>query len=131
MKIIIAGTRHIYNPKMIEDAVLESGVKITQLVCGMCAGVDQAAYDWAIENGIEAIKYQADWDSFGCAAGPIRNSMMAEVSDGLILLDAGGSGSQDMYIKAKRERDKRRFFIFHKDVSSELSKAVSVNKSLR
>jgi hypothetical protein len=46
------------------------------IIHGAAKGADTMAADWAHSRGIQVIGYPAQWDQFGKAAGPIRNSRM-------------------------------------------------------
>jgi hypothetical protein len=113
LRVIIAGTRILCNPKTTRDAIHEaiaSGMEITEVVCGMAPGPDLHGKDWADEMGIPVQPFPADWLRWGTKkAGPIRNLDMAIYAKkgggegGLILVHTGeSSGSRDMLAKAKK-----------------------------
>lgn len=108
MKVIIAGNRSLgrrYDEivKAMEDAALE-GIKPTEVICGMAAGADLLGKDWAERRNIPVREFPADWRGQGRAAGPIRNSQMADVADALVAVwDGESSGTRDMIKKAKRK----------------------------
>lgn len=104
MKTIIAGSRTIVDSPYVEQAVLECGWinEITEVVCGGARGIDESGRVWAENIGIPVKYFYADWNTFGRAAGPIRNQEMAEYADALILIwDGESSGSKDMFKRAK------------------------------
>lgn len=86
MRTIIAGSRTITDPKVIEEAIAASGFTITEVVCGGAAGVDTLGKDWAVLRGIPVKMFPADWDTYGKAAGPIRNAQMADYADQAICI---------------------------------------------
>jgi hypothetical protein len=86
MRVIIAGSRTITDPKVIEEAVAASGFVITEVVCGGANGADTLGKDWAVLRGIPVKMFPADWDTYGKAAGPIRNAQMAEYADQAICI---------------------------------------------
>ncbi len=109
VKLCIAGSRHIpewlarrlirrYWPRVL--AHLEScGLEAPRfIVCGGARGVDTAAETLAkMLTGRKPIVFCAQWDQHGKAAGPIRNTMMAEVADALLLIwDGKSRGSRHM-----------------------------------
>jgi hypothetical protein len=98
MKVIIAGSRHmVYTPTIVEDAVNMSGFHILEEVCGMAPGADSFGAKWAYKKGIPIKNFPADWDTYGKAAGFIRNQEMADYADALVLLIWNNSpGSLDM-----------------------------------
>ncbi len=97
MKTIIAGSRGIKFPKLIEVCIEESNIPITEVVCGMAPGVDMLGYEWALKHGVRIRKFPADWTKHGRAAGPIRNISMAEYADALIAVwDGKSKGTKQM-----------------------------------
>lgn len=99
MRVIIAGSRDYWNPETIIDAIKESGFEITTVVEGEAPGVDTTARIVAENAGIPVASYPADWDRFGKAAGPIRNTQMAKNADALIALWRGDKGGTWNMIK--------------------------------
>jgi len=101
MKVIIAGSRTITDQKIVDHAVFNSGLRISEVVCGGARGVDKLGKRWA--RGYTPVKmFLADWDTHGKAAGHIRNAQMASYADALILVwDGESRGSADMLQKAK------------------------------
>lgn len=103
MRTIIAGSRTITDPKVIEEAVAASGFTITEVVCGGAAGADTLGKDWAILRGIPVKIFMADWETHGKAAGPIRNTEMAAYAQQAICIfdaQAECKGTRDMSRKA-------------------------------
>lgn len=102
MRTIIAGSRGIVDPKLVEEAIIASGFTITEVVSGGARGVDSIGERWALDNNIPIKRFPAKWHLHGKRAGPIRNSEMAEYAEALIAVwDGASSGTQDMIIKAK------------------------------
>lgn len=101
MKVIIAGSRDVSDLRTVCQAIEDSNFEVTELVCGMCRGVDILAHGWAKDNNIQIKEFPADWDNYGSSAGPIRNAQMAKYADALIALPAPRSkGTRDMILKA-------------------------------
>lgn len=112
VKVIIAGSRNLpirYDKIwLVADAVMKSGLLygITEIVSGGCRGIDLAGELYAEANPTGRIipvkRFLPDWENEGKAAGPIRNSLMAEYADALILIwDGRSRGSADMLKKAE------------------------------
>lgn len=103
MKVIIAGGRDKYlDPIEIQEVVHQSGFIVSEVVCGGASGIDASGARYAKVMGIPCRVFDADWDTHGRAAGPIRNSYMAKYADALILIwDGSSKGSADMLKKAK------------------------------
>lgn len=106
MRVIIAGTRRSYCTATVRNAIRESTFDISLIISGGAAGVDQAAIDIALIDGIPYTIFDADWDRYGKRAGPVRNQLMAEaLPDSLIALpDKESIGTWDM-INRMMERD--------------------------
>lgn len=105
MKVIIAGSRNMPETDfyLIEKAVKESGLEITEVVCGKARGADMLGWHWAHLNGVPVKEFPADWKRYGRAAGPIRNKQMAEYGDALIVfLYPGSKGSMNMLLQMNK-----------------------------
>ncbi len=91
MKVIIAGSRTIYDYEALETFVESVGWPIEEVVSGGCRGVDELGERWAESKNIPKKVLYADWAQYGREAGELRNREMAEYADGLILLWDGKS----------------------------------------
>lgn len=91
MRLIIAGSRHeTFSRFQVQTALAMAEWTPSELVCGMCRGVDMAGYAWAEYHGLPIKKCPALWDVHGVpAAGPIRNREMAKYADALLILTRG------------------------------------------
>lgn len=97
MRVIIAGSRTITDARLVEDAIRLSGFHITEVVCGCADGVDKLGEAWAIYNQVPVVRFPADWNTHGKAAGPIRNEQMAKAADALVCVwDGVSRGSRSM-----------------------------------
>ncbi len=102
MRVIIAGSRHCHDRKLVEDAIKESGFDITEIVSGHAQGIDTIGEQIAKDRSIPLRIFPADWTSFGRAAGVIRNMQMATNADALIAIIAPWSkGTRNMIQQAK------------------------------
>lgn len=101
MRTIIAGSRTITDVLEVEKAIKNSGFQITEVLSGTASGPDTIGANWAKEKAIPVKFFAPDWKTHGKAAGPIRNSLMADNAEALILIYDGQSrGSNDMWNKA-------------------------------
>jgi YspA, cpYpsA-related SLOG family len=101
MKTIIAGSRTINNLPELELAIKESGIQITEVICGGANGVDKLGEKWAKDNNVPIKYFLPNWEQFGKAAGPIRNSQMIDYAEAAIILwDGISRGTLDTITKA-------------------------------
>jgi hypothetical protein len=102
--LVVSGSRSITDRKpvkmAIEDADLCYGPFET-VIHGGARGVDSSADDVARAKGWDVEVVEADWDTYGPAAGPKRNARMAARADALAAVwDNESSGTKDMIEKA-------------------------------
>jgi len=107
MKVIIAGSRTIggnrQDTEKIQQAMRDAPFNITELVHGGAKGVDTTAANlYAEHNKDPEIKmFEADWETHGKAAGPIRNQKMADYADALIAVwNRQSKGTRNMINEA-------------------------------
>jgi hypothetical protein len=94
---IIAGGRDIHDYELLKEAIQECQFPIATVVSGGAKGVDALGEKYAEENGLNLKIFNADWESHGRAAGPIRNRKMAENADALIAIwDGKSRGTKNM-----------------------------------
>ena len=73
------------------------------LIHGCTRGADTLAEEWAIQRGIPVVGRAADWQTYGKAAGPLRNArMLAEGKPTVVIAFPGGSGTADMCKQARK-----------------------------
>jgi hypothetical protein len=112
-RILVCGGRH-YGTTMSEDGyyipnkqevekfnkclddVLEE-FKHILIIHGSAKGADTLADKWAKANKIDIISFPADWNSYGKAAGSLRNlQMLEEGQPDLVIGFPGGTGTEMM-----------------------------------
>ncbi len=105
MRVLVCGGRY-YKDKVSLFEYLDEEHKrqpIDLLIEGGAGGADRLAKAWAVANEVPAWTFKANWDLYGNAAGPIRNTQMLE--DGKphkVIAFPGGSGTMDMMKKATK-----------------------------
>ena len=83
-RIIICGGRHFkdYNAleSLVDSVLVEKGLSNNEveIVSGHCEGADMLGELYAEKHGIICKVFPAEWENYGRAAGPIRNSQMIE-----------------------------------------------------
>lgn len=105
MRVLICGGRDFADDRKFwlqMDALLEQYGPITCVIQGGAPGADYFAALWANEQKIELKTYNADWRTYGRAAGPIRNEqMLREGKPDLVVAFPGGRGTASMVALAK------------------------------
>lgn len=89
MKLIVSGTRIHLTAKrqsLVEEwlSIYFEHLKCKSILVGDATGVDAFVVEWCKSHGIPHVKYAANWDDHGKAAGPIRNGVMANQGDCLL-----------------------------------------------
>ena len=104
MRLLVCGgrdfsdTKHAY--RVLDRLHRARGVDV--VIEGDARGADRIAGYWARRNGIDNLKFRADWEKHGVAAGTIRNGqMLAEGKPDLVLAFPGGRGTADMLRRAR------------------------------
>lgn len=73
-----------------------------EFCCGGARGADALCERYCRENFYICRVYEADWDTHGKAAGPIRNQqMLDEFYPDVVIAFQGGRGTADMVNRAR------------------------------
>lgn len=117
MKVIIAGSRTIYNYDMVKSHIIEVPFVITEIVNGTARGVDYCGCLFAIDSNLPITNFEPDWKKYGKGAGVIRNSAMADYADAAIIIagmrnGAYSPGSMNMLSQMKKRN--KRYYVFFK-----------------
>jgi predicted Rossmann-fold nucleotide-binding protein len=95
VRLLVCGGRDYANASKVNTTL--SSYTIDVLICGCARGADTLAYNYAVRNRILLQLFPAKWDTYGKAAGFIRNQqMLDEGKPDLILAFPGGRGTADM-----------------------------------
>lgn len=104
MRLLVCGgrdfedTEHAY--AVLDRLHRQQGIDV--LIEGNARGADRIAGYWARRNGVTNLKFPADWDKHGKAAGAIRNQQMIEEGrPDMVLAFPGGRGTADMTRRAR------------------------------
>lgn len=116
VRIIVCGGRHFNDYDRMKDEIdniitclKKRYVKSIEIVSGHCAGADQLGEKYAEECGYPCKVFPANWERYGRAAGPIRNSEMvkyaseAEVPVVVAFRSAKTRGTNDTVKKATQK----------------------------
>lgn len=92
-KIMVCGSRTINDEKLIfsklDDILIDYPNMV--LISGNAKGVDSIGEKWAKSHDIQIELYKPDWQKYGRAAGIIRNKVMVENSDFVVIFWDGVS----------------------------------------
>jgi hypothetical protein len=102
MKVVIAGSRDITDYDLVEQAIVESGFEITEVVSGTARGVDTLGEQWAMNHATPIKRFPALWDKYQKAAGFIRNRQMACYAEALVAITIGSPGTKNMIEIARK-----------------------------
>lgn len=77
----ITGSRDFSNVSLFRSTIRKYLSDIEdeiEIVSGGCSGADTMGEWFAEDNDLKLTVFEADWDKYGKAAGPIRNEQMAK-----------------------------------------------------
>jgi predicted Rossmann-fold nucleotide-binding protein len=103
-RVLVCGGRE-YADTAAVDAILgalrdELGDFV--VVHGGARGADNLAAEWADQQKLPTMKFPANWEQQGRAAGTIRNALMLRVGrPHLVVAFPGGRGTADMIRRAE------------------------------
>ncbi len=100
MRVLICGGRDFNDWDFFKGVVdlFNEKFGITTIIHGCARGADTFAERWAKENQIPVLRFMANWNRFGRAAGPTRNREMLENGhpDLVLAFPTGGPGTANM-----------------------------------
>ena len=105
MRLLVCGSREYENWTRIDFELSNLLRKPTVIIHGAAPGVDTLAGIWARRNNILEEVYPADWETYGKAAGPIRNKkMLDEGKPDVVMgfLSKDSKGTKNMIEQAKK-----------------------------
>lgn len=104
IRLIIAEPRDYYDQEKVfcDIHTFQGKFGIDEIISGGASGVDKLAEEYAFLHQIPFKLFQADWEKYGKAAGPIRNREMAEYANALLAFDKGTKGTQNMIDIARK-----------------------------
>lgn len=103
MILAIVGSRNFTDYALFVSTIQENFAveTIKEIVSGGARGADTLAEKFARENAIPFTCFRADWDKYGRAAGPMRNTLIAKhCTHFLAFPSKSGRGTQDTIKKA-------------------------------
>lgn len=101
MKLLIVGSRSITD----YDLSLYVDESVDLIISGGAAGVDTLAEKYADKKGISKLILRPDYKRYGKAAPIIRNKMMVDLCDALIVIwDGKSKGTKHTIDYAQKEK---------------------------
>lgn len=104
MRLLICGGRDYTDQGKMYAFLdeLKKNMPIDAIIEGDARGADRLAGFWARKNKIDNLKYKADWDKHGKAAGILRNrQMLDEGKPDMVIAFPGGRGTENMVYIAR------------------------------
>lgn len=104
MRVLVCGGRDVTDThgvyKALDRLYREFGFDV--VIEGDARGVDRIAGYWAVKKRLTVLRFAADWEQHGSAAGPIRNKrMLDEGRPDLVIAFPGGRGTANMVKQAR------------------------------
>ena len=104
MKILVTGDRNWYDVELVRKVLSEYKDENPIIIHGAARGLDTIAGIVAEQLGYSVLKYPADWERFGRAAGPIRNQEMLKTNPDLVIAFHNNifasKGTKDMVLRS-------------------------------
>ena len=98
-RVLVCGGRAYEDRQRVFEILAQRQPSV--VIQGCARGADSFAGEWADLNGVEHLRFPADWDNLGRAAGPIRNQqMLDEGRPDLVIAFPGSKGTRDMMRRA-------------------------------
>jgi len=116
MRVLVCGGRDFSDIELFEKT-MEQYSEVTTIIHGSARGADMMAHLYGLRLGVEVLEFPADWDTYGKAAGPIRNKqMLTEGKPDLVVAFPGGKGTTNMCKQAIENGVKTVMIEYAKDV---------------
>lgn len=105
VRLLICGDRNWSGGDVIREIIKQYNP--TVIIEGEARGADTLARLAGETLGIQVLRFPADWEKYGRAAGPIRNSQMLKEGNPDVVIGfhynvAESKGTRDMLTRAKK-----------------------------
>lgn len=101
MKVIVAGSRAITNPRIVARQIRNSDFAVSEIVCGHAGVIERAAILWAHTHHIPARIFRPNWLLHREASITAGHEEMVRYADALIAIwDGVSAGVQDLLEQA-------------------------------
>lgn len=109
MRVLVCGDRNWHNYEFIYEILSNYKDEIDVVIEGEAKGADSMAGLAAELLGIPVLKFPADWDRYGRAAGPIRNTQMLNEGNPDLVIAFHNDVTQSKGTKNMIEQAKTRY----------------------
>lgn len=72
MRLAIVGSRSFNNYELLEWAIQDSELTVTEVVCGEAPGADTLGRLWAEDHGIPVASFPAEWDNLEAPGAVVK-----------------------------------------------------------
>lgn len=105
-RVLVCGGRNFMDgdcvTRVLDEFHASEKGPIGLLIQGGASGADLLGMMWAKDNEVSCLTFEAEWGTYGRAAGPIRNKrMLKELEEGYVIAFPGGRGTGNMIGQAK------------------------------
>ena len=100
MRLLVCGGRDYADDKRIKFWL--DALQPKEIVHGCARGADTLASWWAADNDVKQLRFPAEWEVHGRAAGFIRNQQMLDTGKpDAVIAFPGGRGTAHMVSRAR------------------------------
>jgi hypothetical protein len=104
LRLLVCGGRDYSDTARVDEVLgaIHRTRGIGAIIHGGAKGADRLAGWWGANHRVRVLVFEADWNSHGKAAGPIRNKQMIEEGKpDAVVAFPGGRGTANMIGQAK------------------------------
>lgn len=94
MRVLITGIRDFVDPRVIGQAVADSGFLVTTVLTGSFYGVEQQVAAWAAKVDLPVVRYKPDWIRNRLQAPRIRSETLLDDADAVIVIWTGNDAAK-------------------------------------
>lgn len=126
MKVVIAGSRNIFDEVTVINILNNAPYEITEVVSGHAMGIDQIGETWARSKGIPTSVFTPRYGEGNSRIAPLlRNTEMAKYGDALVAIwDGKSHGTKHMVEQMKKLNKPYTVYVIDKDGHSHISNGI-------
>ena len=104
MRVLVTGIRDFVDPRVIPQAIRDSGFDVSQLVTGTFTGVEQQVSAWGRETGVPVVLFKPDWPRFRLKASAARNNAMLDAAEAVVVIWTGNDSAKVFVTEARKRK---------------------------